>query len=137
MLTFFFCSLRYPTKKEVKEANEAHLNELPGDIISFEAIDFGDKYVLENFMAPKVLNLKVNAQVMLLKNLTSTLVNGSIGIVQEFVKSKNDEKEQAYPKVKFTNGETRVLYYEEWSIEERGMKIHYSYISDALNGLFE
>lgn len=87
-------------------------------------------------MAPKVLNLKVNAQVMLLKNLTSTLVNGSIGIVQEFVKSKNDEKEQAYPKVKFTNGETRVLYYEEWSIEERGMKIHYSYISDTLNGLF-
>ncbi|CCO29207.1 DNA repair and recombination protein pif1,mitochondrial [Rhizoctonia solani AG-1 IB] len=40
--------------------------------------------MLQNFMAPKELSLKVNAQVMLLKNIDETLVNGSVGRIIGF-----------------------------------------------------
>ena len=39
---------------------------------------------LANFMAPHELKLKVNSQVMLIKNMDDTLVNGSIGKVVRF-----------------------------------------------------
>ena len=41
--------------------------------------------LLGNFMAPKSITLKVGAQVMLIKNVDETLVNGTIGVVKEFV----------------------------------------------------
>lgn len=40
--------------------------------------------MLENFMAPQELKLKVGAQVMLIKNVDETLVNGTMGKVVEF-----------------------------------------------------
>lgn len=40
--------------------------------------------LLDNFMAQQVLHLTVGAQVMLIKNIDETLVNGSMGIVVEF-----------------------------------------------------
>jgi ATP-dependent DNA helicase PIF1 len=40
--------------------------------------------LLENFMAQEVLHLAVGAQVMLIKNIDETLVNGSMGIVTSF-----------------------------------------------------
>jgi len=39
---------------------------------------------LANFMAPRELKLKVNSQVMLIKNMDDSLVNGSIGKVVKF-----------------------------------------------------
>ena len=39
---------------------------------------------LANFMAPRELKLKVNSQVMLIKNMDDSLVNGSIGKVVRF-----------------------------------------------------
>lgn len=69
-------------------------------------------------MAPKDLVLKVGCQVMLLKNLTPTLVNGSVGIVESF--SKKYENSRELPVVKFTNGERRRLGPEEWDIEISG-----------------
>lgn len=41
--------------------------------------------LLGNFMAPKSILLKVGAQVMLIKNVDESLVNGTIGVVKEFV----------------------------------------------------
>jgi ATP-dependent DNA helicase PIF1 len=41
--------------------------------------------MLANFMAPAQLGLRVDAQVMLIKNMDETLVNGSMGKVMRFV----------------------------------------------------
>lgn len=48
-----------------------------------EATPQRDK-LLENFMAPKSIELKIDSQVMLIKNLDETLVNGSMGKVIGF-----------------------------------------------------
>jgi ATP-dependent DNA helicase PIF1 len=40
--------------------------------------------LLDNFMAQQVLHLTVGSQVMLIKNIDETLVNGSMGIVIAF-----------------------------------------------------
>jgi|SRR5712671_2667546 len=40
--------------------------------------------LLDNFMAQEVLHLTVGAQVMLIKNIDETLVNGSMGIIEAF-----------------------------------------------------
>lgn len=92
-----------------------------------------------NCMAPTKLELKVNAQVMLLKNQSggsSGLVNGSIGVVLEMttesatnVRTGKDEQAlpslntpgELLPKVRFmhdTGGYTdMVLGREEWTVE--------------------
>jgi len=63
---------------------------LPGEEYAFFAIDDGEEpadrlqKTLENVMAPKKLILKLNAQVMLLKNMENGLVNGSVGKVVAF-----------------------------------------------------
>lgn len=58
----------------------------------FTAIDGGGiqdpnqrEKMLANFMAPKNLYLRMDAQVMLIKNVDETLVNGSMGRVVRFV----------------------------------------------------
>lgn len=82
----------YPIRRQVDESNEKRLRALPGAVQRYEAMDSGKEEVkarlLENVMAPKSLDLKRNAQVMLIKNLDETLVNGSLGKVVGF----SDEK---------------------------------------------
>lgn len=82
----------YPTRAQVDGSNERRLRELPGESHRYEAMDSGDAAVrdklLANMMSPKSLELKINAQVMLIKNMDDTLVNGSLGRVIAF----SDEK---------------------------------------------
>lgn len=82
----------FPTRREVDMANDARMRSLPGSIHSFQAEEGGavtnlqtrDK-LLQNCMAPKILELKKDAQVMLIKNMDENLVNGSLGKVIGFM----------------------------------------------------
>ncbi|CCD24793.1 DNA helicase PIF1 NDAI_0D04800 [Naumovozyma dairenensis CBS 421] len=82
----------YSTRAEVDRANFSRLNKLPGLTHTFESIDGGElqdqemkERLLQNFLAPKTLQLKVGAQVMMIKNMDETLVNGSLGKILAFV----------------------------------------------------
>lgn len=87
---------RFPTRAEVDGSNNTRMRHLHGESVAFEARDAGtitdrtqrDK-LLSNCMAPPCLSLKLGAQVMLIKNLDESLVNGSLGKVVGFM----DEKE--------------------------------------------
>ncbi|KAF4828109.1 ATP-dependent DNA helicase PIF1 [Colletotrichum tropicale] len=79
----------FPTRWEVENSNQARLRNLPGKPYRYDASDGGDANVrdklLQNMMAPKTIELKVGAQVMLIKNMDDTLVNGSLGKVVKFM----------------------------------------------------
>lgn len=82
----------FPTRRQVEVSNQKRLEALPGTAQRYEAADTGDPKIrdrlLANMMSPKSIDLKINAQVMLIKNLDETLVNGSLGKVVAF----SDEK---------------------------------------------
>lgn len=81
----------FATRNEVERANKRRLNALPGEAVSYRAIDSGSlqepqkSALLLNFLAPQDLLLKKDAQVMCVKNFDETLVNGSLGTVVDFV----------------------------------------------------
>ncbi|OHE96061.1 DNA repair and recombination protein pif1 [Colletotrichum orchidophilum] len=79
----------FPTRYEVENANQGRLRNLPGAPKRYDAGDSGDPQIrdklLQNMMAPKMIELKVGAQVMLIKNMDDTLVNGSLGKVTHFM----------------------------------------------------
>lgn len=82
----------FPTRSEVELANNTRLGNLMGETHVFEARDGGaitdqaqrDK-LLQNCMAPQTITLKKGCQVMLIKNVDDSLVNGSIGRVMGFM----------------------------------------------------
>lgn len=92
------------------------LLELTGDARVFEAKDSGDPNILKQCMASPKLTLKVGAQVMLIKNLSQHLVNGSLGIVTAFTKVGKTE----YPVVKFSNGIEQAMGPEQWDFTIAG-----------------
>ena len=82
----------FPTRREVDLANQTRMRSLPGSTHSFEAEEGGSianleqrTRLLENCMAPQLLELKKDAQVMLIKNMDENLVNGSLGKVIGFM----------------------------------------------------
>lgn len=86
----------FPTRDEVKRANQTRLNQIPSKSIRFKAEDniSDPNYVkmLDNLMCEKELELKEGAQVMYLKNLDDQIVNGSIGTITCFMPTKLWEK---------------------------------------------
>lgn len=79
-------------RADVEKANQSRLASLPGEARTFDAVDWsppatypGQKNTyLDSFMAQSKLVLKIGAQVMLIKNLDTTLVNGTVGKVIGF-----------------------------------------------------
>ncbi|ORY37577.1 hypothetical protein BCR33DRAFT_447002 [Rhizoclosmatium globosum] len=76
----------FPTREQVTRFNQENLERLDGTQFGFVAGISGStvedrETFVENAMAPFILNLKIGAEVMLLKNLTEDLVNGSRGRV--------------------------------------------------------
>jgi ATP-dependent DNA helicase PIF1 len=76
----------------VERANTTRLYALPGETHGYTATDGGilqesaqREKLLSNFMAPKQLQLRINSQVMMIKNTDDTLVNGSMGSVIDFL----------------------------------------------------
>ncbi|KAJ7067867.1 hypothetical protein C8F01DRAFT_579492 [Mycena amicta] len=80
----------FPTRHEVDRANSTRLAGLTTPTHKFTSRDSGtapdDKRgkLLETMMAPRDLNLREGAQVMLIKNIDEGLVNGSVGKVLGF-----------------------------------------------------
>lgn len=84
----------FSTRQEVDNANAARMRHIQGESMIFTAHDTGsaekqfrDK-LLSSCMAPAKIELKVNSQVMLIKNMDDTLVNGSLGRVVGFMNEK-------------------------------------------------
>lgn len=71
----------FSTNMLVDEHNRKSLMNHEGDMFEFQAIDSGDTSELTKITAPKTLWLKVGCPVILLQNLTNTLVNGLRGIL--------------------------------------------------------
>ncbi|GAB7345581.1 hypothetical protein MBLNU457_3884t2 [Dothideomycetes sp. NU457] len=89
----------FPTRNEVEAANKSRMDMLVGDTKTFEARDGGtivDKAMrdklLANCMAPEFITLKKGAQVMLIKNIDESLVNGSVGKVIGFMSEQTFDK---------------------------------------------
>jgi len=80
----------FPRRQDVDNSNNLRMSRLRGESKTYYAKDGGlaggeqRQKLLDNFMAQQVLHLTVGAQVMLIKNIDETLVNGSMGIVIAF-----------------------------------------------------
>lgn len=80
----------FPLRIEVDRANAARMASLSGPSFKYEARDTGAAppekraKLLEAMVAPRLLELKPDAQVMLVKNVDESLVNGSVGRVLGF-----------------------------------------------------
>jgi ATP-dependent DNA helicase PIF1 len=110
----------YTHKSNVENENYIHLNKLKGEERTYNSKDTGpDEYAMKalqkNCLAPTALRLKVDAQVMLLKNLAPPLlVNGSRGRVVGFQAVEGSADKKEYPIVEFENGLTRTIGTDEW-----------------------
>ena len=71
----------YTTNILVDMSNRDQFLEIPGEVYVFDSVDIGDVKYLEELTVQPNIWLKVGAPVMLLRNLTSSLVNGLRGIV--------------------------------------------------------
>lgn len=82
----------FPRREDVEKANKQRLERLPKDGWTYAAVDTGGTVtdpkqraqLLSSYMAVPELELRKGAQVMLIKNLDESLVNGSMGTVIGF-----------------------------------------------------
>ncbi len=107
----------YSRNVDVDNLNNQKLSELPGELKLFRAIDRAYPAtpevmdLLDDCLAPPKLELKKDAQVMLVKNLSDTLCNGSRGVVIGF-----EEEFPFYPVIRFANGQTVTVERNDFNI---------------------
>ncbi|XP_038000330.1 ATP-dependent DNA helicase PIF1 isoform X2 [Motacilla alba alba] len=104
-------------KDDVEITNERRLQQLPGEVHLFEALDSDPMLVkLIDAQCPVGgrVELKLGAQVMLAKNLdvSQGLVNGARGVVVGF-----ESEQKGLPKVRFLCGVTQLIKMEKWIIK--------------------
>ncbi|KAF8647713.1 hypothetical protein AX16_006549 [Volvariella volvacea WC 439] len=82
----------FPRREDVDKSNSTRIARLNTQEMHFVAVDAGviqdpaqREKILSNMMAPQRLSLRLDAQVMLIKNVDDTLVNGTMGRVIRFV----------------------------------------------------
>jgi len=100
---------RFPLKSMAKDANDERLSTLPDKLMHMYAIDKNmptDATVCSKMLrscpAEDKLSFKRGAQVMLVQNLSTTLVNGTIGTIVDFVPRSKTRRGSLYPLVRFT-----------------------------------
>jgi ATP-dependent DNA helicase PIF1 len=124
-------TILFPRRSDVDNINKIEYNKLDGeeksykiesnkkltdkdDLFSEIDKDYEINYLTNNIMAEKNLSLKIGTIVMCVANIDMDsefpIVNGSQGTVIEFVGN--------LPKVKFTNGTTRVIAKHTWVSEK-------------------
>ncbi|XP_042660056.1 ATP-dependent DNA helicase PIF1 isoform X1 [Tyto alba] len=101
-------------KDDVELTNERCLQQLSGEVHTFEALDSDPMLVkLIDAQCPVGgrVELKLGAQVMLAKNLdvSQGLVNGARGVVVGF-----ESEQKGLPKVRFLCGVTQAIKMEKW-----------------------
>lgn len=107
-------------KDDVEFTNEKRLQRLPGEMLTFEAVD-SDPMLGEmlNAQCPagQKLQLKKGAQVMLTKNLDVQrgMVNGARGVVIGF-----EPGNKPMPQVRFMCGVTETIKPERWLVKALG-----------------
>lgn len=111
----------YPHRETVNDENLRKLDLLKGKVIEFMGRAEGSRSALETILKSCPvgfkLHLKIDAQVMLVKNLDLSrgLCNGSRGVVIGF--------KDGFPRVKFENSLVCVIREEKWEITERGRSL--------------
>ncbi|KAF6132072.1 PIF1 5'-to-3' DNA helicase [Phyllostomus discolor] len=105
---------------DVALTNERRLQELPGKVHSFEAMDSDPEQARTlDVQCPvsKLLQLKLGAQVMLVKNLAVSrgLVNGARGVVVGF-----ETEGRGLPQVRFLCGVTEIIRADRWIVQATG-----------------
>ncbi|RUS25013.1 DNA helicase-like protein, partial [Jimgerdemannia flammicorona] len=98
----------YPYRSDVDFVNNTRLAALKGHPRRFNTQDWGDIRLLQHCIAPEILELKIGAPVILIRNLDPDLVNGSVGTVIDF---------DFYPIVLFRNGREIKVEPVSWTIE--------------------
>lgn len=118
----------YGIKSKTERHNLQMIKLLDGDACVYEAVDTTtasfrhQDTVLNDCPAPKTLELKVGAQVMLVRNLTPSLVNGTVGEVIRFMTVPKNQQiprtNSMVPIVKFIlankSVHTAPVRYETW-----------------------
>ncbi|CAG8588040.1 6936_t:CDS:2 [Funneliformis caledonium] len=127
----------YPINDMVNKANATELGKISHKLYTYTSVDweplrFGQLQTLcKSCLAPEKLELKRNAQVMLIKNLSKELVNGSRGVVVGFYNQAdgtsyyNGEDEgmadvKLLPIVRFTHLCEMVIQEAEWKLTSPG-----------------
>ena len=106
----------------VEKSNTNCLNAIKDKAYSYNMSFMGEQnhidFLKRNCLSPETLTLKLGARVMMLKNTYNAdgIVNGSVGDVTDFI--YDEEMRLDLPMVKFNNGKSKIIYPEEWRLEE-------------------
>eukprot|EP00929_Paragymnodinium_shiwhaense_P041516 TRINITY_DN21553_c0_g1_i1.p1 TRINITY_DN21553_c0_g1~~TRINITY_DN21553_c0_g1_i1.p1 ORF type:complete len:641 (-),score=158.75 TRINITY_DN21553_c0_g1_i1:9-1931(-) len=109
----------YSTNASVDAINRERLEQLQGEKVAFRAQDGGTgifamggpdvtNRLNSQLLHPEYLELKVGAQVMMLKN-SESLVNGSRGVVVNFEEAASFGSTRFFPVVQWRDGHTSVV----------------------------